>query len=65
MAARSDLWGGRHPQDRMHFRDAFWRRGQKVADLVCYILPLKVSEPVDSVLASDVAAIDVNQLHFL
>ncbi len=49
----------------MHLGDAFRHRGEKIADLGGDILALKVGAPVDSVLAPDVAGIDVNELHFL
>ncbi len=40
-------------------------RGKKIADLGGDIFALEVGVPIDSVLASDVAGIDMNELHFL
>lgn len=59
------IWGSRHPQDRMHFRDPFRRRGEEIADLGGDIFACEIGVPIDSVLAADVAGIDVSELHFL
>ncbi len=65
MAARSDLGGGRQPQDDVHIGDPFRHRREKIADLGGDIFACEIGVPIDSVLAADVAGIDVNELHFL
>ena len=65
MAARSDLWGDRHTQDRVHLGDASRHRREKIADLTRYVRSLEIGVPIDAVLALDVAGVDMNELHFL
>ena len=65
MAARPNLRGGRQPQGDMHLGHSFRHRGEKFADLGGDIFACEIGAPIDSVLAPDVAAIDVNELHFL
>ena len=65
MAARSDLWGDRLIQDRVHLGGASGHRREEFADLTCYILSLEIGVPIDAVLALDVAGVDMKELHFL